>query len=880
MALSRRTGQRFQASIWPGFVDAMTGLLLVLMFVLTIFMVVQFVLRETISGQESELNLLTAEITAISEALGLEREKVSSLESDLGTLTATLGMTQSELSKQALRIAELTGQRDNAMVSLDSANSRISAFEDQVITLLSSQTKAEATIASLETEKANLLSKREALNLALATARTEIDQAAEEARRKAAERQALESLIENLNNERDESSVLIAQQTEDLQNLEDVLSEKEAARLVSSAAAEALRSKLAYADSELTAMTLALEEQRRKAEETLIILAAAQAAKSDFEEILRDTLFALEAAKVKLQAQGDEISNLEAKASNAASEFDKSELALAAAFARQINLETRINVLKEQLATSIQNGVNKEAEFGVLGQSLLDAQSQIGLLERTRLTGEERLAQLQVRLSGVLLNLKKMRLEQGKTKKSTQDLQSSLSQTERELLDTQKLNAEKETFVASLEQKITSLLLELDQKDQRLKVQVARQAALQDELEISKKAFASEQSTNAVSNQITQTVKEQLAEALLNLTQTKKDRENANRGVLKLREQLKKIESNTLTDKRSIEAKLAAALAATAVAKEKSEQVQEQLKQALSAKLIAENQSAVRLDKTVEKELLRSQAMALLKEKENELQKSTQETLRLEKQTTILNAQLAQLRRQMGQLQALLEVSEQKDIDSKVKLQNMGNRLNAALARAVAQERKTRKLEEAERKRLEDEKMRLEKEQLRLEEEKKILSETTEDLEKYKSEFFGRLREVLSKREGVRVVGDRFVFSSEVLFAAGQAKLSRDGQKEITKVGHILNEIMIEIPKNIDWIIRIDGHTDSTPIKNSEFFEDNWDLSQARALSVVRFMISELDIPPHRLAANGFGEFQPINRDTSFEAKAQNRRIELKLTER
>ena len=358
MALSRRTGQRFQASIWPGFVDAMTGLLLVLMFVLTIFMVVQFVLRETISGQESELNLLTAEITAISEALGLEREKVSSLESDLGTLTATLGMTQSELSKQALRIAELTGQRDNAMASLDSANSRISAFEDQVITLLSSQTKAEATIASLETEKANLLSKREALNLALATARTEIDQAAEEARRKAAERQALESLIENLNNERDESSVLIAQQTEDLQNLEDVLSEKEAARLVSSAAAEALRSKLAYADSELTAMTLALEEQRRKAEETLIILAAAQAAKSDFEEILRDTLFALEAAKVKLQAQGDEISNLEAKASNAASEFDKSELALAAAFARQINLETRINVLKEQLATSIQNGVN------------------------------------------------------------------------------------------------------------------------------------------------------------------------------------------------------------------------------------------------------------------------------------------------------------------------------------------------------------------------------------------------------------------------------------------------------------------------------------------------------------------------------------------
>jgi chemotaxis protein MotB len=285
-------------------------------------------------------------------------------------------------------------------------------------------------------------------------------------------------------------------------------------------------------------------------------------------------------------------------------------------------------------------------------------------------------------------------------------------------------------------------------------------------------------------------------------------------------------------------------------------------------------------DEAKEKELLRAQAMALLKDKENQLKKSVQQTLRVEKQTTVLNAQLAQLRNQMGQLQALLAVSEQKDIDSKVMLQNMGNRLNAALARAVAEERKTRKLEEAERKRLEVEQARLEKEQRRLEEEKKILSKVTENLEKHKSEFFGRLREVLSDRKDVRIVGDRFVLSSKVLFASGRARLSRDGQKEITKVGRILTEIMRELPKNIDWIIRVDGHTDSTPIKNSEFFDDNWDLSQARALSVVRFLISELDIPPQRLAANGFGEFQPINPRNTLDAKEQNRRIELKLTER
>ncbi len=866
MALSRRTGQRFQASIWPGFVDAMTGLLLVLMFVLTIFMVVQFVLRETISGQESELNLLSAEIMAISEALGLEREKVVSLESYSASLEARLDTTQSELTNQALRIAELTGQRDDTMASLDRANSRILSFEDQVAGLLSSQAKAEAAIASLENEKTNLLSKQEALNLALATVRTEIDQAAEEARRKAAERQALETLIVTLENKSDESSALITQQSADLQKLEDVLSEKEAARLVSSAAAEALREKLEDADSEITAMTLALEEQRRKAEETLIMLAATEAAKSDFEEILRDTVFALETAKAKLQMQGDEISGLKAKVNNAASEFDKSELALAAALARQINLETRINELEDQLVSSLQDGGNKQAKIGALRQSLSDAQSQIGLLERTRRLDEERLTRLQSLLSKALLNFEQLRLDQDEAKKSTQNLQTSLSQTERELLAMQKLNEEQEKFKISLKEKITSLLVELDQKDRRLGAQAARQALLQDELVTAKRKMEIVQSKNAASNQFTQTVKEQLAEALLNLSKMQKDREHANREVLTLREQLKKIEDNSLTDKRSIEAKLATALAAVTTAEDQSEQVQEQLKQALATKLMAESQSAIQLDEAKEKELLRAQAMALLKDKENELKKSAQETLRLEKQTMILNAQLVQLRQQMRQLQALLEISEEKDVESQVLLQNMGNRLNAALARAVVQERKNRKLEEAERK--------------RLEEEKKVLNETTKDLEKYRSEFFGRLRELLSKQEGVRVVGDRFVFSSEVLFAAGQTKLSRDGQKEITKVGRILKEIMTEIPKNIDWIIRVDGHTDSTPIKNSEFFDDNWDLSQARALSVVRYMISELDIPPQRLSANGFGEFQPINREATSEAKAQNRRIELKLTER
>src|SRR6056300_819241 len=124
MALSRRTGQRFQGSIWPGFVDAMTGLLLVLMFVLTIFMVVQFVLRETITGQENELNLLSAEIAAIAEALGLEQEKVSALKGEVGALTSTLSDTQTELMAQANLIDQLTFQRDSTQQQLVSAQAK------------------------------------------------------------------------------------------------------------------------------------------------------------------------------------------------------------------------------------------------------------------------------------------------------------------------------------------------------------------------------------------------------------------------------------------------------------------------------------------------------------------------------------------------------------------------------------------------------------------------------------------------------------------------------------------------------------------------------------------------------------------------------------
>jgi len=157
--------------------------------------------------------------------------------------------------------------------------------------------------------------------------------------------------------------------------------------------------------------------------------------------------------------------------------------------------------------------------------------------------------------------------------------------------------------------------------------------------------------------------------------------------------------------------------------------------------------------------------------------------------------------------------------------------------------------------------------------------EKNNKLENFKSEFFGEIRKLLETQEGVRVSGDRFVFSSEILFASGEANLSLEGKGQISKIADLILSISDKIPSNIDWILRVDGHTDDKPIRGGKY-KSNWELSQARALSVVIYMQKFLNIPAYRLAATGFGEYQPIDRADSDTARKLNRRIEIKLTER
>ena len=677
MALSRRTGQRFQASIWPGFVDAMTGLLLVLMFVLTIFMIVQFVLRETISGQENELNSLQDEIALIAEALGLEKKQTEKLGLELNALTGTLANTESELQRQATLISTLTRERETQGQLISEANSKITLFEAQVAGLISQRDNLNLQIGSLRDDKKlattkilelqnesnNLKSDRDQLELALASARNEIDAAVQAARMAAAQREVFESMIVALEQDLSDAEKRVDEKIDEVGVLQERLSEEEEARFVSVNVAQELRKRLKNADAELTAMTLMLETQRQEAEDTLTLLAAADNARDQIDNKLKETLFALEVANSEIYKTKQSIEKLESGEKRILAELDQSNLALAAALSQRKNLQQELDDTKQSLDT-----------------------------------------------------------------------------------------------------KLT--------------------AALGEKSEIEK-----------------------------NNTELRKNLENA----------------------------LIARLAADALAKSN-------------------------LEEAKRKQLLLSQAEREIINQANKNKKSQDELIKAERQTALLNQQLSEVRKQLGELDVLLSLSEERDQEQKAQLKNVGSRLNQALASLASEERKRRKLEENERK--------------RLEEENNKLTNQAEELANYKSEFFGRLRTVLMGQERVRIVGDRFIFSSEVLFSAGRSDLSKEGKSEISNVTEILSSIMKNIPENIDWVIRVDGHTDNTPLSGAGEFKDNWELSQARALSVVKYMIKELNFSGSRLAANGFGEYQPISLEDTPEARALNRRIEIKLTER
>ena len=669
MSLSRRSKNNIPTAIWPGFVDAMTALLLMLFFLMSIFMIVQFMLRDTINNQDSELNSLSQQVASLAEALGLEQQKSFSLEGTIKDLDVSLGEVTSKSEMQSILIATLTQKTREQSENIDN-------FEAQVAALLSEKNELSTRLEMVISDKAIEISKKDALQIALSQAREETDLETEKARLAAAEADALELLLNQkqieisemdsslqdalasiaaTNSEVIELEISVSELNSDLDAMDkrrlielaakeilqsklneksEKLSTEEKKRLTQMAIVESLREKLRNSTAELASMALALEEQRKRAENTLTLLAAAR---------------------------------------------------------------------------TVENDLNK-----TLTEALLNSQEYRRELEK---------------------------------------ITSELSMRENEFSELKKSSSLVE---ATLEERLTLALAE------KLRLQDSNKAKL------------------------------------------------------------------TISQQQSI--------------------------------------------------LLNSAADLLSKEKE----KSAEAQL----ETEVLIQQVATLQKQLGSLQDLLDAAAEEASDTNVQLLTFGSNLNIALAKLAQKEKEKAKIEKA---KAEVEKAKADSERAKakleidnaklLDEQAKLLQEKNTKLENFKSEFFGEIRKLLEMQEGVKISGDRFVFSSEILFSSGEAVLSEGGKKQIKQIANLILSISDKIPSNIDWILRVDGHTDDKKIRGGKY-KNNWELSQARALSVVLYMQEFLNVPAYRLAATGFGEYQPVNKENSEKAREQNRRIEIKLTER
>ena len=230
---------------------------------------------------------------------------------------------------------------------------------------------------------------------------------------------------------------------------------------------------------------------------------------------------------------------------------------------------------------------------------------------------------------------------------------------------------------------------------------------------------------------------------------------------------------------------------------------------------------------------LRDELMKKIGDYETEKEEISAES---QKRVELLNQQILALRQQLADISKALEIAETKSKDQGIQIAELGKRLNSALASKV------------------------------------------QELARYRSEFFGRLREILGNREDIQIVGDRFVFQSEVFFDSGSADIGADGRDQLDVLATTLILLLPEIPKDIDWVLRVDGHTDDRPISSNQF-PSNWELSTARAVAVVKYLASR-GIPADRLAAAGFGEFRPIDTSGTDEGRRKNRRIEIKFDQR
>jgi chemotaxis protein MotB len=312
----------------------------------------------------------------------------------------------------------------------------------------------------------------------------------------------------------------------------------------------------------------------------------------------------------------------------------------------------------------------------------------------------------------------------------------------------------------------------------------------------------------------------------------KEEKERQLRTIASLQQDINALQ----TLRRELEQKIAE----TAVGLEREQQLTMSLRdrsKALEASLADEQEKTLLAQRNVEQSDIRIRALsALIGEQQQSIDKEQRLTADARAEVALLKQQLAQLHSQLEEISTALSASEATRTEQQEKIRDLGNRLNVELARKV------------------------------------------NELERYRSDFFGRLRKIIGDNPVIRIEGDRFLLQAELLFPSGTAELGEQGRVQLKKVAAVLLQLIPSIPADLPWILRVDGHTDRVPI-HSEKFASNWELSMARAVSVVRYL-AEQGVPEERMAAAGFSKFHPIDPADNEAAYRKNRRIEIKLTSR
>ncbi len=631
--------------------------------------------------------------------------------------------------------------------------------------------------------------------------------------------------------------------------------------------------------------------------------------------VLRETITGQD---VELDNLSDQVSSQEVELDNLTQQIAGLAQALGLEQTRTKGLVSEVGGLEGDLQSANTQLAQQSALIGALTTQAEDQRAQIvsfetqvaGLLgQRSDLT--DQLTQTQASLADVQSAQQQtitekeavqLALAQARGEIDLQTEQARLAAAKREALEA--LISDLNTNVASNEQQIAAYLQQITGNDAQIAAdatqiadQAAQLAAREARIAAAEARIAAGEAQISDKDAIISTNEARLAELAQKLDAEEKERLAKVATLLALRERLKKGDEelrNLTADLSAKEAALAqnetelseleklrlVEIAATKALKKRLNGAQDELtamtlaleekrKQAENTlTLLAAAQAATKQAVQVsDRQLSEQERQAVLLAQANELLKGEKAlSAQSQRKVTLLSQQTEALRGQLNSLQGLLDAAKTKDENAQIQIESLGANLNTALAQVASEQKRRAELEVVERKRLEAEAKELEAE--------------AKDLKKFKSEFFGRLRDVMGGQEGIRIVGDRFVFSSEILYTAGSAELGERGKEEIRKVANIIKEVASQIPNEIDWILRVDGHTDKTPLGGFGHYRDNWELSQGRALSVVKYLIQDLGIPANRLAANGFGEFQPIIDGDGPEALALNRRIELKFTEK